>query len=194
MSEYRTINILDLIDAIGGDEVDRVLSDFSCPKNPEIENFVKKNAVNFAKQKISVTHIALSDDGELIGIFTLAHKALELNDENISESVRKKIRRYAKFNEATNSYTVSAFLIAQFGKNYADGKDALIDGDSLMESAMEILASVQHEVGGGIVYLECEDKPQLLSFYQNPQNTFRIFRERYSESDRTKYIQLLRFF
>lgn len=194
MSEYRTKNILDLIDAIGEDEVNRVLSDFSCPKNPEIENFIKNNAVNFAKQKISVTHIALSDDGELIGIFTLTHKALELNDENISESVRRKIRRYAKLNEATNTYTVSAFLIAQFGKNYADGNNTLINGDSLMESAMEILVSVQHDVGGGIVYLECEDKPQLLSFYQNPHNTFRIFRERYSESDKTKYIQLLRFF
>ena len=55
MSAYRTTNILDLIYAIGEDEVTQILSDFSCPKNPEIENFVKKNAINFAKQKISVS-------------------------------------------------------------------------------------------------------------------------------------------
>ena len=59
---------------------------------------------------------------------------------------------------------------------------------------MSVLETVQREVGGGIVYLECEDKPQLLSFYQNPQNAFRIFGERYSDVDNTKYIQLLRVF
>jgi len=194
MSEYRTINILSLIDAIGEDEVSQILSDFSCPKNPEIENFVKKNAINFAKQKISVTHLAFNDEGELMAVFTLAHKALELNDENMSESNRKRIRRYARLNEISNSYTVSAFLIAQFGKNYTNGRETQSDGDILMGSAMKTLVAVQREVGGGIVYLECEDKPQLLSFYQNPHNMFRVFRERYSESDQTKYIQLLRIF
>lgn len=194
MSAYRTTNILDLIDAIGEDEVTQILSDFSCPKNPEIENFVKKNAINFAKQKISVTHLAFNDEGELMAVFTLAHKALELNDENMSESNRKRIRRYARLNEISNSYTVSAFLIAQFGKNYTNGREAQSDGDTLMESAMKTLVAVQREVGGGIVYLECEDKPQLLAFYQNSHNAFHPFDERYSESDQTKYIQLLRFF
>ena len=194
MSAYRTTNILDLINAIGEDEVTQILSDFSCPKNPEIENFVKKNAINFAKQKISVTHLAFNDEGELMAVFTLAHKALELNDENMSESNRKRIRRYARLNEISNSYTVSAFLIAQFGKNYANGREAQSDGNTLMESAMKTLVAVQREVGGGIVYLECEDKPQLLAFYQNSHNAFHPFDERYSESDQTKYIQLLRFF
>lgn len=194
MSAYRTTNILDLIDAIGEDEVTQILSDFSCPKNPEIENFVKKNAINFAKQKISVTHLAFNDEGELMAVFTLAHKALELNDENMSESNRKRIRRYARLNEISNSYTVSAFLIAQFGKNYTNGREAQSDGNTLMESAMKTLVAVQREVGGGIVYLECEDKPQLLAFYQNSHNAFHPFDERYSESEQTKYIQLLRFF
>lgn len=194
MNGYTTINILDMIDAVGEDEVNQILSDFSCPKNDEIENFVKKNAVDFAKRKMSVTHLVLNDDSELMAIFTLTHKALELGDENLSVATRKKIKRYAQLNETTNSYMVSAFLIAQFGKNYADSKNLQVDGDSLMESSMNVLKSVQREVGGGIVYLECEDKPQLLSFYQNPQNAFRIFGERYSDVDNTKYIQLLRFF
>ncbi len=194
MNGYTIINILDMIDAVGEDEVNQILSDFSCPKNDEIENFVKKNAVDFAKRKMSVTHLVLNDDSELMAIFTLTHKALELGDENLSVATRKKIKRYAQLNETTNSYMVSAFLIAQFGKNYADSKNLQVDGDSLMESSMNVLKSVQREVGGGIVYLECEDKPQLLSFYQNPQNAFRIFGERYSDVDNTKYIQLLRFF
>lgn len=194
MNGYNTINILDMIDAVGEDEVNQILSDFSCNKNNEIENFVKKNAVDFAKRKMSVTHLVLNEKSELIAIFTLTHKALELGDENLSSATRKKLKRYAQLNETTNSYMVSAFLIAQFGKNYSNNANWQVDGDSLMESCMNVLETVQREVGGGIVYLECEDKPQLLSFYQNPQNAFRVFGERYSDVDNTKYIQLLRFF
>ena len=53
MNDYSTVNILDMIDAIGEDEVKYILSDFSCPKNVEIEDFVKNKAVDFAKRKIS---------------------------------------------------------------------------------------------------------------------------------------------
>ena len=63
-----------------------------------------------------------------------------------------------------------------------------------MNTAMNILATIQREIGGGVVYLECEEKPQLLAFYKNEQNRFRIFGERYSDKEQIKYIQLLRLF
>lgn len=52
----------------------------------------------------------------------------------------------------------------------------------------------KHQIGGGVVYLECEEKTQILEFYQSEANRFRIFGERYSEKDQTKYIQLLKIF
>lgn len=194
MSCYKTVNILDMIEAVGNERVNQIISDFSCPKNNEVENFVKKNAVDFSKRKMSITQLILDDEGELIAIFTLTHKAVEIGCENLSAAARKRIERYAQINETTKSYMVSAFLIAQLGKNYANENNTKITGDSLMESAMSVLATVQHEIGGGIVYLECEDKLQLLSFYQNPRNAFRIFGDRFSKTDNVKYIQLLRFF
>lgn len=43
MTNYETaVNILDLIDMVGEDEVNRILSDFSCDKNAEIETFVNR--------------------------------------------------------------------------------------------------------------------------------------------------------
>lgn len=39
-----------------------------------------------------------------------------------------------------------------------------------------------------------EDRPKLLVFYENEQNRFRVFGERYSDKDQVKYIQLLRLF
>jgi len=35
MNGYTTINILDMIDAVGEDEVNQILSDFSCSRNHE---------------------------------------------------------------------------------------------------------------------------------------------------------------
>lgn len=64
----------------------------------------------------------------------------------------------------------------------------------MMDFCFEILESVQKQVGGGIVFLECEDKKQLLNFYQNENNNFRVYGERFSETEKTKYIQLLKFF
>lgn len=194
MSAYETINILDMIEIVGEDGTRSILSDFSCPKNSEIENFIKKNAIEFAKKKMSITHLVMDEKGQLAAIFTLTHKAVKIRDDVLSSSQRRKIRRYAQLDEVTNSYMVSAFLIAQLGKNYAEREGEAVIGNSLLDNAMDVLTAVQRDVGGGVVYLECEDRPQLLSFYQNDNNFFRVFGERYSDIDKTRYIQLLRFF
>ncbi|MCD8016023.1 MAG: GNAT family acetyltransferase [Lachnospiraceae bacterium] len=194
MSAYETINILDMIEIVGEDGTRSILSDFSCPKNSEIENFIKKNAIEFAKRKMSITHLVMDEKGQLAAIFTLTHKAVKIRDDVLSSSQRRKIRRYAQLDETTNSYMVSAFLIAQLGKNYAEREGEAVIGNSLLDNAMDVLTAVQRDVGGGVVYLECEDRSQLLSFYQNDNNFFRVFGERYSDIDKTRYIQLLRFF
>ena len=63
-----------------------------------------------------------------------------------------------------------------------------------MDYVFSILEKAQHLVGCGLVFLECEEKSELLQFYTNTKNNFKIFGERYSESEKLKYIQLLRFF
>lgn len=139
MNTFRTINILDMIDAIGEESVNLILSDFSCPKNGEIENFVRKSAVGFAKRKISVTHLVMDVQGRLVAIFSLTHKAVKIQEEVLSSALKKKIKRYAQLDEETGSYMVSAFLIAQFGKNYMEDTEKLLSGNSLMDNAMDIL-------------------------------------------------------
>lgn len=192
MNHYTAVNILDMLNAIGEDTVQKILSDFSCQKNSEIENFVKQNALEFAKRKMSITCLVIDEDGNLIAIFALTHKAVQLSDHNLSASARKKIERYTKLDKQSNTYMLSAFLIAQFGKN--DQYKKRIAGNELMDMTMNILISIQRAIGGGVVYLECEEKDQLLSFYENDKNRFRVFGERRSDNDGIKYIQLLRLF
>ena len=116
MKQFETINILDMIGAIGETKLKQRLSEFSCPVNPEIEHFVVDHAIEFAKKKLSVTYFVINENGKIIAIFTLAHKAVEIGNMRLSNTKRRKISRYAILDTETNCYTVSAFLIAQFGK------------------------------------------------------------------------------
>ena len=74
-------NILDLLKKYGDEAVSDFVSDFSCEKmidgelrnlNPDIEHFIKVNAIQFARQKKSVTYIVGdSDDGAILVILQL---------------------------------------------------------------------------------------------------------------------------
>ena len=197
--KYKIINIRRYIGnenpELGEDELLQILSEFSCPKNPEIEDFVRSKAIDFAKRKLSITYLVFNDDdglvGDLAGIFTLTHKALEIKDEVLTNTARKTVQRYAKLDTGSGSYLVSAFLLAQFGKNYAAQNG--MAGNDLMDEALEMLKGVQHLIGGGVVYLDCENHQKLLSFYKNENNRFREFSSRFDETENIEYIQLMRF-
>jgi len=191
---FNVVNIIDLLKSVGEKEVRSALQEFECERNSEIEIFLKNNAIDFAKRKISVTHLILDDNGQIAAYFTLTHKPSNISSLSLSKSAIKTLSRYAILDRDSNSFNISAFLIAQFGKNSAYNGSRNISGNKLMDFCFEILESVQKQVGGGIAFLECEDKKQLLNFYQNENNRFRIFGERFSESEGKKYIQLLRFF
>ncbi len=194
MNNYTIMNILDLLESVGTNEVLKGLSSFSCPKNQEIENFLHKNAIEFAKRKLSITYLLLDNsDGEIVGYFTLAHKAIEIKNDNISNTVRRKLSSHAKLDADTNSYTVSAFLLAQIGKNYSADNGHRITGKELIEFANDVLTDIQHRIGGSIIYLDSEDNQRLKDFYIS-ENHYKIFGERYSASDHTYYLQMLRLF
>ncbi len=192
MSNFTSVNILDMINAIGEEELQLILSDFSCSKNHEIEEFVRKNAIEFAKRKMSITYLVVDGESRIVGIFTLTHKAVQLLDTGLTGTVRRKIQRHARLDEATDSYMLSAFLVAQFGKNYQYEESEVLTGNELMDMTIVTLKEIQRQIGGGVVYLECEDKPKLLSFYQNRENRYQIFGDRYSARDSVKYIQLMK--
>lgn len=188
---YAVVNILDYIELIGEESVVDVLSGFSCPKNKEIENFVRNNAVEFAKRKMSITYLLLDEYSRVLAIFAITHKAVQIWGKIFLLRCKKDTAVCTK-NEKTDEYALSAFLIGQFGKNYQHKDAPVPDGGKMMEAVLTILKHVQREIGGGVVYLECEEKPELLNFYQNEKNRFRKFGERLSEKENVNYIQMLR--
>ena len=189
---FKSRNLNDLLVFLSEDELTSYLKSFKCDNNFEIEHFLHYNAVDFARRKMATTYLVVDAYEEIAAYYTLTHKAVEIPCENLSSSMKKKISRFSQLDEERGSFTVSAFLIAQFGKNSSYNGERL-SGNSLMDTALNVFSHVQYEVGGSIVYLECEDKEKLLNFYTNNYNHYVLFNERFSKSENVEYKQLLRF-
>ena len=101
--------------------------------------------------------------------------------------------RVSDFDSQTQTYTMSAYLIAQLGKNYTDGRNKEITGAELLELAWSVIEDMQYRGGGMVVFLEANNEEKLLSFYRD--NKFRQFDTRLTTSNTTdqhELVQLLR--
>lgn len=119
-------NIRDYLSAkddnvLGEKELYDLLSEFSCEKNPDVERFLKEQSIEFTKKNQSVTYLVFAnEDAALVGYFTLAIKPISVNAENFSNTMKRKIARVSELDLSNGTYTLSAYLIAQLGKNFRD--------------------------------------------------------------------------
>ncbi|MBQ7169197.1 MAG: hypothetical protein IJR63_04775 [Synergistaceae bacterium] len=59
--------------------------------NPKIENFFRNRSTDFSLRKLSVTCIVNDlDDGQILGCFALAHKAVLIPSSGMSITSRRK--------------------------------------------------------------------------------------------------------
>ncbi len=196
--KYSVVNIRRYLEGsnsrLGEDDLIQILSEFSCEKNPDVERFLKKSAIEFTKKNQSVTYLVFSvEDGELLGYFSIALKPLVVRGEAVSNTIKKKLLRISELDENSQTYTMSAYLIAQIGKNYANEANKRIMGEELLESAWTVIKEMQYRGGGMVTFLEADNKESLLSFYQT--NRFQPFDTRPTTSnieERHELIQLLR--
>lgn len=82
---------------------------------------------------------------------------------------------------------VPCFLIGQLAKNF-NVIDSKITGEQLLSSAMAIIRSVQGQIGGRYVMIECHDVDRLINFYK--KNGFFEF-DKDNESDMVQMIMLI---
>ncbi len=197
--KFFSVNIREYL-ALGNDEeagepaLVELLSGFSCPKNPDVERFLKKSAIEFTKKNQSVTYLVVSaEDVRLLGYFTLALKPLTVRGETVSNSVRRKLLRISELDQKSDTYTMSAYLIAQLGKNFLENEGKEITGEELLKLAWDKIKEMQYLGGGMVTFLEAENEEKLLSFYRG--NRFSQFDTRQTEGDTAEpheLMQLLR--
>ena len=198
IDKFLVVNIRRYLDKkeVGENRLMQVLSRFSCPRNLDVERFLKKNAIEFTKKNQSVTYLVFSldnDNMDLVGYFSIALKPLTVRGETVSNTVKKKLLRVSEFDTQTQSYTMSAYLIAQLGKNFTNGLDKKIAGEELLELAWKKIEQMQYMSGGMVVFLEANNEERLLNFYRN--NRFQQFDTRLTalnENEPHELIQMLR--
>lgn len=199
MTGYRLVNLKLMVQEIGEGQTKELLPNFSCPMNPDVEEFLRCKALDFSKQGLSQTHMVVAsyrEKPEIVGYFCLANKYITVSREALSSTLRKRLGKFAVYDKRAGLYCLSAPLIAQLGKNYTNGLDQLITGDELLKMACDKVANIQLDLGGKFVYLECEDKPALLDFYTS--NGFCAFDKRPLDRDETDLsgeylVQLLKY-
>lgn len=186
MAKFVKIRLNDMISELGESEVKTILSCFVCDKNKDVQMYIRDKAIEFSKQGWAKTTLVfwVSDDEKekhLVGYFTIASKYICVSKDAISKGLAKKMSTHGTFNAKTREYIVPAPLIAQLGKNFADGNNYLIPGDELLQMALDKVKDIQEELGGKFVYLECEDKQALVDFYE--RNGFTGFGKRRKDRD-----------
>lgn len=184
MDGFVEINLRTYIDAVGDSEAKNQLASFLCPMNADVQEFLRIRAFEFSKQGITQTHLVFAsyqNEPVLVGYYSLTNKVITVKKSTLSATSAKRIAKFGTFNEQSHCYIVPAPLIAQIGKNYANGYHKLISGDVLLSLACAKVKQVQLDVGGKIVYLECEDHPKLLEFYA--RNGFCNFGKRLLDKD-----------
>ena len=197
-NRYSVINIRRYLNSdnpkLGESRLLQVLSGFSCLRNPDVERFLKKSSVEFTKKNQSVTYLVFDISSMvLVGYFTLALKPLTVRGETVSNTVKKKLLRVSEWDEKSDTYTMSAYLIAQLGKNFTNGADKKITGEELLALAWDKIKEIQYLGGGVVTFLEAENEEKLLSFYRD--NRFSQFDTRQTSSDTDEaheLVQLLR--
>ena len=194
--KYSVVNIRAFIDKnnpvyIGEEKLNEIFSEFSCPINPDVERFLLHSSIEFTKKDQSVTYLVFNQENvDLVGYFSIAIKPISVLASSISKSMCKKISRVSVLDESTNTYTASAYLIAQLGKNFAIPKEQRIKGNALLDFALNNILRAKYFLGGVVEFLECEDKQPLMKFYSS--NGFKVFNSR-TTNDGLKLYQLLKF-
>lgn len=152
-------------------------------------------SIEFTKKNQSVTYIVITpEQGQIVGYFTITIKPISVNADSFSNTVKRKIARVSEQEAQNGNYSLSAYLIAQLGKNFNDGADKTITGKQLLGLAIEKIKELQYMAGGMVIFLETENEEKLLHFYE-VENGFKRFDVREAKSDKEDahmLIQLLK--
>ena len=175
--------------AIGEENLKYFLSGFSCPKNFEVEDFIKNKALQTSRMSSSATYLVCSDrHNEFLGYFTIMAKTYSVNGRSLNSTNRRLVERFAEPDE-NGYYHAAVYLIAQIGKNFAVPDERRIEGHELLTLAIEKFEAAKNILGGKLVMVEREvDRPKLLDFYKG--NGFKSWTNRLNARDGIVYDQM----
>ena len=85
----------EFMDLVGEDRALKALSSFSVKRNPDVENFIRTNAVAYEKSNNARTYLVTNENDDILGYFSLALSVVDI-PTGISKAMMKKMRRFGR--------------------------------------------------------------------------------------------------
>jgi hypothetical protein len=142
--------------------LDRLIKEFSCAKDTDVEHFLKNNAIYYERKGLSRTYLYVTDDVDAPAIaayFSVAITAT--NFQGISKSRKAKVLGFKPGRDTKDHF--GGILVGQLAR--ADGFGVLdINGHEMMKDTEAVIEKGRYYIGGKLVYIDC--KGPLVGFYR----------------------------
>lgn len=159
---------------VGKEDIKKILSDFSCPLNEDVEQFIKQKAYDFERVGLARTYLvyALVDN---VPIF-VAFYSLGQSNIVVSENLSKNMKRRIFGSTYPIGKNVKALLIGQLSKNYFNNNNQYIAGDVLMSLVFEKIKEIHFLLPSVVIHIDCKDDIHLRKFYE--RMGFQLFKQK----------------
>jgi hypothetical protein len=150
-----------LLKEFSEEDISKLFSDFSCPLNTDVQDFLINKSLRFEESDKARTYLILSEiTGNILGYFSLSFKELSVKQFQVSKT---KIRRLDGISKEADK--INTYLIGQIGKNYSDVNNTL-NLKNIMESVWVVINEARALIGGRVVILECQNIDKLVALYE----------------------------
>lgn len=162
MLNYDLYSVSDLIINLGEDMTSDILSGFRCSMDSDREAYLHEKAVMMEKKAMSRTYVALTEDDDVVGYFSVGMKCMAVpKDVPISNSLRRKL------NVNNETGIAQMYLLGQLARS-DDSEQGI--GSRLLDDALDIIHRAYVAVGCRAVRVDCSD--DLVGYYMEHGFTF----------------------
>ena len=147
----------------------KALSSFSVKRNPDVESFIRNNAVAYEKsdnartylvmtENIARTYLVMTENIDILGYFSLALSVVDI-PPGISKAMMKKMRGLGRY----SADSVPCYLLGQLARDDNASHDDLMMRD-FIDFAIEYVMAAKQYVGGRFLLIDCVD--DLVDLYE----------------------------
>ena len=159
---------------IGKEDIMKILSDFSCPLNPDVEYFMHNKAYDFERVGLARTYLVFAQtktyDTYLVAIYSLGQ-----SDVQLSEDIKPRHKKKMFGTTYPVGKNVKTLLIGQLAKNYTNGYNKYITGDILMGLIFSRIKDIHMIFPSVVTHIDCKDEEHLKRYYE--RYGFKLFKK-----------------
>ena len=154
---FEIVPLSELLDSHDEDDVRKLLNGFRCSRDADRETFLWNNSIPMERKAISRTYLAISEDFEVIGYFSVATKCMQISDASCVSKIFLK-----KLNISKETGVAQAYLIGQLGRSDSSRPGL---GAELLEQSFGVISRAYEAVGCRSIRVDCND--ELVPYYES---------------------------